>query len=213
MGVRKRMHGRRRHPSRCTAPFKHVDMSKPADHKHGEEAVVDPNADRKKLEEEQREFDEASKNRSLMGKLLGQTAEQDKKRSEKTESVKDTAQITTSLAGVGNPWADVLNVGGSLSRSIDAAVGLNRPQSFSDAGKHLIGAGYNTAAVLNVVPPAGDKAFDFAKGGKDLIKSLTFQGDKASDVVTSFGNWGYWLDSDTGTLGGIVDKIEGKDKK
>jgi hypothetical protein len=60
MGVRKRMHGRRRHPSRCTAPFKHVDVSKPADHKHGKEtkvqteAVADPKeADRQQYLESQ----------------------------------------------------------------------------------------------------------------------------------------------------------------
>ena len=133
-------------------------------------------------------------------------------RYEKTEDVKDKSQIGASFAGVGNPYFDIGNAAASFGRSIDATIGLNRPRSFSDAVKHLKGAAYNTAAVLNIVPPAGGKAFDFIKGGKDLGKSLTFQGDKASDVIRSLGNLGYWFDRDTGTLGGVASQIEGKDK-
>tara|TARA_R100000773_G_scaffold43222_1_gene41369 strand:+ start:519 stop:1178 length:660 start_codon:yes stop_codon:yes gene_type:complete len=194
------------------SPLKHVDMSLPADHSHSDEAVADPKADFEKLEKERKEFDEAYEKRSLVGKLLGQTPEQDKERYEKTEDVKDKSQIGASFAGVGNPYFDIGNAAASFGRSIDATIGLNRPRSFSDAVKHLKGAAYNTAAVLNVVPPAGGKAFDFIKGGKDLGKSLTFQGDKASDVIRSLGNLGYWFDRDTGTLGGVASQIEGKDK-
>ena len=215
---RRRIHGHRRRKSSCEpSPLKHIMSMKSEDlhdHPHSDvsEAKADPNADSEKLDKEQKEFDKAYENRSLVGKLLDQTPEQDKKRYEKTEDAKDKTQIGASLAGVGNPWFDVGNAAASAGRSIDAAIGLNRPRSFSDSFKHLKGAAYNTAAVLNIVPPAGDKAFDFAKGGKDLAKSLTFQGDKASDVVKSVGNLGYWLDSDTGTLGGVVDQVEGKNK-
>ena len=201
---RRRIHGHRRRKSSC--------KPSPLKSHHGDSkfvSVADPNADWKKLDEDQKKFDEAYENRSLVGKLLGQTPEEDKKRYEATEKKKDATQIAASVAGVGNYLADVGNIGASLGRSIDAAVGLNRPQSWSDAGQHLQGAGYNTLAVANVVPPAGNKTVDFVKGGKDLVKSLTGQGDKVSDLVTTVGNVGYWFDEETGTVPGIIDQVSG----
>jgi len=249
------MHGRRRHPSRCTAPFKQLsnpgDPKKSSDlplfgHDSSDKASSTPNLEFDTTQEasstrvdtgnipnfqnvvsnvdysddprylmEQLEADnqEALDNRSLVGKLLGQTPEEDKKRYEATEKKKDATQIAASVAGVGNYLADVGNIGASLGRSIDAAIGLNRPQSWSDAGQHLQGAGYNTLAVANVVPPAGDKTVDFVKGGKDLVKSLTGQGDKVGDVVTTVGNLGYWFDKDTGTIPSIKRAVTSNDDK
>ena len=205
---------RKNYPSAFKHPHAQMEAAAYDGHTHPKESVADPNLDTEKLRQEYQEFEEALGNRSLVGKVMGLSPKQDKQRSKDRESTLSSAQVALSAAGVANPSADALNAGGSIGRYIDAKIGLNRPQSDADAKMHFEAAGYNLAAIAPVIGDAaktvkhGGKVVDITKGAKDLFKSLTFQGTKATDKLATVGNYGYWFDEDTGTIPTVVNKVK-----
>jgi len=200
-------------------------MTKPADHPHGDEASV-ANVTQSDLDKAQKDgeaYFTSMGNRSLTDKIMGNSVEYSKKRVASSESIKDKAQIAASVSGVILPHADAGNAGASLGRSIDHALGVNVPQSGTQAWKHLKAAGWNLASVI---PGVGEvkKTKKVLEGSADLYKSMSpiyntanlldktkKTSTKVKDAIGGVGNWGYWMDSETGTLPSLYNTMFGGD--
>ena len=240
MANRRRMHGRKRHPSRCTAPFKQLDTNKPTG---GEQSQTEKSNVLDYLKfptlpgtlgsgrsvgdvvdmvtgEGYWQYDSDDPAGSIMGKILGETGEHERKRIGKEDTARDIDQVGASIAGVGNPMFDVWNAGESVSRAAESLVGVNRPRNTEDAKTHGKAALYNVGAIAPVIEGASitsnvsklPEGFNFAKGAKELSESLIGKGDDVIDAIGTVGNWGYWFDKDTGTVSTIYKGVTGQDQ-
>lgn len=210
MANRKRMHGRRRHPSRCTAPFKQLsnpegDPKKSNDlplfgHDSSDEAGSIPDL---KLSTEQR-----PSSTRVAGPNIP-TSKKDVANNEELEEAsswdmwKKRAHTTLSFAGLGFPGADVLNAGLYALEGDWKNAGL--------AGFASIPVIGDTYAAGKMAYKAGDKALDIIKAGtktgtktrsvntgvKETVKGFK---DIPSDIIkgnykdalTNIGSAGYW---------------------
>ena len=126
---RRRIHGHIRRRSSCKpSPLKHVDMSLPADHSHGNEAVADP----KKAATEDTRFEESP---SWWERNYGEEA---------SDAKQDALTLAGTSPGVIGMGADAANTIISGGRLIYNAV----KGDFNKVGKHAVNLGLNATSFV-----------------------------------------------------------------